>query len=295
MFNSRHFFRILRYAVASFSILAMASIAAEGQTPADTTAHPSTIKKLEARDELNKGYKEYKKAHYDEAIRHFQRATELNPDLLIAKSYLGVAIEQKVVPGLDTPENLRTAQQAIDLFRQVLDANPHDVNSMKQVAGIYYSIKKLDDAKAWQKKVLAEDPKDPEAAYTVGVIDWQETHQNVLDALMPAGLSDDGEGNAKAPASVMEPIKAQNGALVEEGLQYLNQAVENRPNYDDAMAYLNLMYRRKADLDFDNESARKEDVAKAEEWRNKAVATRKANEEKKNAESKSAQQQPASQ
>jgi hypothetical protein len=80
----------------------------------------------------------------------------------------------------------------------------------------------------------------------------------------------------------MEPLKEKNGPLVEEGLQYLNQAVENRPNYDDAMAYLNLIYRRKADVDFGNEEARKVDVAKAEEWRNKAMGTRKANEAKKN-------------
>ena len=69
----------------------------------------------------------------------------------------------------------------------------------------------------------------------------------------------------------MDTIKEQNSALIEEGLQYLTQAVENRPNYDDAMAYLNLIYRRKADLDWGNDDARKSDVAKAEEWRTKAM------------------------
>jgi tetratricopeptide (TPR) repeat protein len=156
------------------------------------------------------------------------------------------------------------------------------VNSLKQVAAIYFSIKKLDDAREWQKKVLAVDPKDPEAAYTIGVIDWTEAHQNTLKALVPAGINDDGEGNAKAPKKVMDPLKEQNAALVEEGLQYLNQAVANRANYDDAMAYLNLIYRRKADVDFGNEAARKADLAAAEDWRTKAMGTRKANEEKKN-------------
>ena len=67
-----------------------------------------------------------------------------------------------------------------------------------------------------------------------------------------------------------------------KALQYLNQAVENRPNYDDAMAYLNLIYRRKADVDYGNAEAVKADVATAEDWRTKAMGTRKANEEKKN-------------
>ena len=100
--------------------------------------------------------------------------------------------------------------------------------------------------------------------------------------MQPAGINDDGEGNVKAPKKVMEPIKAENGPLVEEGLQYLNQAVANRANYDDAMAYLNLIYRRKADVDYGNAAAVKADIAAAEDWRTKAMGTRKANEEKKN-------------
>ncbi len=60
---------------------------------------------------------------------------------------------------------------------------------------------------------------------------------------------------SKAPKKVMEPLKQQNAPLVDEGLQYLNQAVANRPNYDDAMAYLNLIYRRKADVDYGNAAA----------------------------------------
>ncbi|MGA3161044.1 MAG: tetratricopeptide repeat protein [Terracidiphilus sp.] len=237
--------------------------------------------KLAARDQLNKGVEAYKSAHYEDAINHFQRATMLDPNLPMAKSYLATALGQNVVPGLTTPDNMKTAQQAIDIFQDVLAKDPHDVNSMKQVAGIEFSVKRLDEAKAWQKKVLVEDPKDPEAAYTVGVIDWMQAHQNTLAALAPAGLNDDGAGNIKAPKKIMEPLKDQNTPLVEEGLQYLNQALENRPNYDDAMAYLNLIYRRKADLDWGNDAARKDDLAKAEEWRTKAMGTRKANEAKK--------------
>jgi tetratricopeptide (TPR) repeat protein len=239
--------------------------------------------RLAARDQLNKGVDAYKGAHYEEAIEHIQRATQLDPSLPMAKSYLATALAQNVVAGLDTPDNLNTAQQAIDIFNEVLAKDPHDVNSMKQIAGIEFQVKKLDLAKTWQKKVLQEDPKDPEAAYTVGVIDWMQAHQNALAALAPAGLNDDGEGNAKAPKKVMDPLKEQNSALVDEGLQYLNQAMANRPNYDDAMAYLNLIYRRKADLDWGNAAAQKDDLAQAEKWRTQAMGTRKANEAKKNA------------
>lgn len=241
----------------------------------------SGCNRLRARDQLNKGVEAYKAGKFEEAIGHFQQATELDPTLPMAKSYLATALAQNVVPGLDTPANLKTAQDAIKIFEDVLAKEPNDINSLKQIAGIYFSVKKLDDAKTWQKKVLAVDPKDPEAAYTIGVIDWTEAHENVLKALQGAGMNDDGEGNSKAPKKVMAQIKDQNSALVDEALQYLNQALANRPNYDDAMAYMNLVYRRKADLDFGDAAAVKADLAQAEDWRTKAMGTRKENEEKK--------------
>ncbi|HEX4757461.1 MAG TPA: tetratricopeptide repeat protein [Terracidiphilus sp.] len=260
-----------------------ARITAFAVTLAGMVLAMSGCDQLAARDQLNKGVEAYKSAHYEEAIGHFQRATQLDPSLPMAKTYLATALAQNVVPGLDTAENLKTADQAIGIFKEVLAKDPNDVNSLKQIAGIYFQIKKLNDAKEWQKKVLAADPKDPEAAYTIGVIDWTQAHENTLTALQSSGVNDDGEGNVKAPKKVMEPLKAQNGPLVDEGLQYLNQAVANRANYDDAMAYLNLIYRRKADIDYGDAAAVKSDLASAEDWRTKAMGTRKANEEKKNA------------
>jgi hypothetical protein len=47
------------------------------------------------------------------------------------------------------------------------------------------------------------------------------------------------------------------------------------------MQYLNLVYRRKADVDCGNAAAVKDDVDKATEWSHKAMGTRKENEAKK--------------
>lgn len=242
----------------------------------------SGCNQLQARDQLNKGVDAYKSAHYDEAIEHFQKATELDPKLPMAKTYLATALAQNVVPQMDTPENIKTANQAIEIFKEVLEEKPNDLNSMKQIAGIYYEIKKLDDAIEWQKKILDVDPNDPDAAYWVGMIDWTKAHQNKLQALQDAGLNDDGKGNVKAPKKVMEPLAKQNAPLIDEGLKYLTIAVDKKPNYDEAMQMLNLIYRNKADVDYGNASAVNEDLAMAQEWTNKAMNMRKQNEAKKN-------------
>ena len=242
----------------------------------------SGCKRLEARDHLNKGVEAYKSAHYEEAINHFQQATALDPALPMAKTYLATALAGNVVPGLTTADNLKSANQAISLFQEVLNKDPNDVNSAKQIAAIYFSVDNFDKAKEWQKKVLAIDPKDAEAAYTIGVIDWTLAHKNALGVLSSVNATDDGEGNAKAGKGALSQIKDKNQAIVDEGLQYLNQAVANRANYDDAMTYLNLIYRRKADVDYADSGAVKADVAAAKDWAAKAMGTRKENEEKKN-------------
>jgi tetratricopeptide (TPR) repeat protein len=278
MLNRQLCFTLLA-AVSSMMLILAVTSSAQSLNCLGTSASDSPA----AGAEINQGTEAYRSARYSEAIDHFQKATELAPCHKIARLYLATALAQNVVPGLTTPENLKMAEQAIGNFQIVLTQSPHDVNSLKMVAAVYFSIKKFDDARAWQKKVLAEDPHDAEAAYTVGVIDWTQAHQHVLAALTAAGLEDDGEGNIKAPPEVLESIKQQNSSLVEEALQYLSQALENRPNYDDAIAYLNLVYRRKADADYQNPVLRDDDVAKAREWSRKAMLTRKENEEQKTA------------
>ncbi|HYR84911.1 MAG TPA: hypothetical protein VE422_12595, partial [Terriglobia bacterium] len=46
---------------------------------------------------------------------------------------------------------------------------------------------------------------------------------------------------------VRDDYTKENGQLIDEGIDKLHKALELRPDYDDAMAYLNLLLRRKAD------------------------------------------------
>ncbi len=237
--------------------------------------------KLEARDQLNKGVQAYKSAKYEDAIQHFQEAVRLDPTYPSAELYLATAYAQSVVPDLQTPENLKRAQLAIDGFKQVYDRDPKDVGSIKGIAALYLNIGKFDDAKAWQMKAIAVDPQDAEAYYTVGYIDWRQAYRNAVEQLGTQGLTDAGDGNPKMNKQVCAKIQELNTPLVTEGLQYMQKAIDVRPNYDDAMSYMNLLNRRKADLECGNEAARKADVQAAVDWNTKAMGTRKANEEKK--------------
>jgi tetratricopeptide (TPR) repeat protein len=242
--------------------------------------------KLKARDQLGKGVQAFKNAKYEEAVGHFQNAIALDPDYAQAKLYLATSYSSQVVPNLDTPDNLAVAQKAIDQFNDVLAKNPNDLTALKQIASIYRNTKKLDQAKEYEKKVIAIAPNDAEAYYTIGAINWTEEHyKNTVPILAADGQIDDGNGNVKKSKDACAKLVAANTDLVNEAMQSLQKAIEINPNYDDAMQYLQLTYRSKANLECGNDDARKADLAKADEWIQKAMGARKANElekEKKN-------------
>jgi tetratricopeptide (TPR) repeat protein len=242
--------------------------------------------KLKARDQLNKGVQAYKNARYEEAIEHFQSAVNLDPSLTMTHMYLATAYAQQVVPNSDTASNKALADRAIAAYKDALQIDPNNVNAIKGIASIYFSMNRPDDAKAWQQKVLAADPKDPEAYYTIGVIDWSRAHRNSLQVLSQNGLTDKADGNPGLPKKACEQLAQQNGPLVDEALDVLHKAIDLRPSYEDAMAYINLAYRSKAEIECGNADARKADVQTAQDWMQKALGARKANVEKANAASK---------
>ena len=235
-------------------------------------------KKLKERDRLVKGIQEFKAGRYEKAIDYFQEAVAIDPSDSMAQLYLATAYSYQVVPNLDTPENLKTAQKALDGFNRVLAKDPNDLGALRQVASIHRNIKQYDQAMKDERKVISLEPKDSEAYYTIGNIEWNMSYKNATTTLGAAGLTDDGEGNVKMSKDVCSKLVAANTTLVTEAMKYLNRAVEINPNYDDAMQYLNLNYRRKADLDCGNDAARKADLAQADTWVQKATGARKANE-----------------
>lgn len=234
--------------------------------------------KLRERDQLVKGINAFKAGKYETAIDFFQNAVKLDPDDSMAQLYLATAYSYQVVPNLDTPENLKTAQKALDGFNKVLADKPNDLGALRQVASIHRNIKMYDQAIADEKKVISLDSNDADAYYTIGNIEWNMSYKNATTILAAAGLTDDGEGNVKMSKDVCAKITAANTTLVADTIANLQKAIDIKPNYDEALEMMNLAYRRKADMDCGNDAQRKADLAKADSLVQQATGARKANE-----------------
>src|SRR5579864_339467 len=147
--------------------------------------------RLRARDQLNKGVNSYKNARYEEAIEHFKNAVALDPKLINAQLYLATAYMQQYIPGADSPDNNKYAEEAIDQFKKVLETNPpkeQKLLALKGIASLYFNMKKMDQAREYHLKVAELDPNDPEAYYSIGVIDWTQSYAPRMEARAKLGL-----------------------------------------------------------------------------------------------------------
>jgi tetratricopeptide (TPR) repeat protein len=229
--------------------------------------------KLRARDQLNKGVAAYKNAKYEEAIGHFQNSVALDPNLLNAKLYLATAFAQQYIPDADTPENNHMADQAIDAYKSVLAQDPKNINSVKGIAYLYLNMHKFDLSKEYYLKAAQIDPNDAEPYYSVGVIAWTQSYQPRMKARAELQLKPDEPLKDK---KVCDDLKTQNWEIIQSGIDALNKAMQLRADYDDAMAYMNLLYREKADLECTDPAARADDLKTADHWVDETMATKKA-------------------
>ena len=248
--------------------------------PAAAQTQPAT-----SASELQMGVDSYKSARYQDAIQHFEKAVDLDGANLNARLYLATACMTQYIPGVDTPENAHWAEKAIDQYQHVLDADGETtprINSAKGIAYLYLNMKKFDDSKRYYQIASDLDPGDPEPYYSLGVIDWTECYQPRMEARARLGLRPDENLDArnKDQKKVCDELRARDMSIVEHGIDSLKKAIELRPDYDDAMAYINLMYREKADLECDDPGARSEDLKTADEWVDRTLATKKAKAEK---------------
>ena len=200
----------------------------------------SLYDKLQARNELNEGVKDYSSQKYDEATEHFKASVALDPKLLDAQLYLATTYRAQFVPGSQNLDNLKMAKQANAAFEVVLEIDPQNTTALASIAGIHNSMGDYDSAKVWYRKQLEADPTNPEPLYAFGSINWQ--------------LSYDKTGMTGENVEYLsEEENAQVTQIVDEGISVLKEAIEIRPGYTEAMQYLNLLYREKGKLATDEE------------------------------------------
>jgi tetratricopeptide (TPR) repeat protein len=253
--------------------------------------------KLKARDNLNKGVNAFKAGQYTAAADAFKEAIDLDPDLPSARLYLATAYMTQYVPGSEAPENMRNAQSALQQFQTALNSNldaKNKILAMESLANLYYNMKDYPKAEEWNKKVIAADPNNKEAYYTLGVIAWSQFVPSWREARASQGIKPEDPGPLKdakpakakkgeaPPSDLKADLKAKYWQTLTDGINDEKKALEIDPEYENAMAYMNLLIRYRADLD-DTKDQYIADAKEADGWVQKALETTKKKAAKKSA------------
>ena len=260
--------------IASISVLALLATGCE---------------KLRARDHLNKGVQAFKASKHTQAVDHFKEAVQLDPEFQTARLYLATAYMSQYIPGAESPENAQNAKAAETEFLKVLEKEPKNTVAISSLASLHYNqaqgnqpieqkMKKLDEAKEWYAKLAEVEPTNKEAFYSLGVIAWAKSYPERMAARAKLGMKPEDPGPVK-DVKLREELKGKWGPVVEDGIKNLDRALQIDPEYDDAMAYMNLLIRERADLSESSETY-KQHSQTADNWVQKALETKKIKAER---------------
>jgi len=252
--------------------------------------------KLKARDHLNQGVNAFKSGNYSQAADEFNLAIASDPTFGTARLYLATAYEQQYVPGTDTDENKKFWNASMDEFQKVLQSNPAPGDRLlatQSIANLYYQagnaakgpeqVDNMAKAEDWNKKVIELDPKNKEAYYTLGVIPWLDFLTPDREARNTLGMRPEDPNPLKPDAkgkTLKADLKAKFWQPLTDGIEDEKKALEIDPQYENAMSYMNLLIRYRADLE-DTKEAYLADVKEADDWMGKALETQKAAAAKK--------------
>jgi tetratricopeptide (TPR) repeat protein len=265
--------RISPDAARHFRIFAVAGVLAA------TALFTSGCDKLKARDNINGGTAAFKAGNFAAAADHFKTAVALDPTIPNIRIYLATAYIQQYIPGTETAENKKYAEAAIEELNKQLEADPKNVLATQYLANVYYQMKDFPKAQEWSRKVVELDPKDKGALYTLGVIPWIEFVAADREARNNQKMKPEDPGPLKDPKE-RAALKEKYWQSLTDGIEYEKKALAVDPEYENAMAYMNLLIRYRADLR-DTKEEYQADVKEADDWVQKSLETTKIKAERK--------------
>src|SRR5258705_7183079 len=127
-----------------------------------TSSGWGVINRIRGKTQLKEAARAYREGHFKEAEQHARKAAELDPDNKTAPMFIARTIHAQFRPGVQTPENLAKARQAIEAYQNILAKNPNDDEAYKAIAYLYGAIKEDDKLRQWISMRAANDSTEPE-------------------------------------------------------------------------------------------------------------------------------------
>ena len=208
-----------------------------------TSSGCGVINRIRSKNELNEAARAFREGKFPEAEQHSRRAAELDPNNKTAPMFIARTIHAQYRPGVQSPENVAKAQEAIQAYQKILERNPADDEAYKAIAYLYGAIKDDAKLKEWITARATSDATDPakraEAYVVLASKDWEcsfpttELPANKQTTVDPS--NNKATVSYKKPADQKEFNQAQ--MCVKQGLAEVESAIKFDPNNESAWSY----------------------------------------------------------
>jgi tetratricopeptide (TPR) repeat protein len=207
------------------------------------------VNKLRAKSQINDGAQAYRNRQYAEAQEHFQKALELNPEQPNARLFVARAIHAQYKPGVDKPENVEKAREAINAYKDVLAHDPNNDDAYNAVVYLYGMLKDEQAQHDWLMERANSDAAPPEkrsqALTVLASKSWQCSY-NITEQpenKVAVTKADKTVVQYKKPKEQKDYDQAMK--CVTDGLQLADKAISLDPNSEQAWSYkTNLLLER---------------------------------------------------
>jgi hypothetical protein len=244
------------------------------------TAGCTLVNKIRAKNELNETAKSYKEGRFEEAEQHAKRALQLDPTNQTAPIFIARVIHQQYKPGVDQPDNIQRARDAIAAYQRVLEkpANDQQVEeAYKAISVLYSAIKDDTDLRAWIMKRATDttqpNEKRAEAYAILAGKDWDCSYK-VTEQPDVKTTSTEGGG---AKVTYKKPKEQKDFDAIQKcvvrGLEEAETAIKFDPNNESAWSYkTNLLLEAAKQAEMDGKADQKAQYEKQSEVANKRAA-----------------------
>ena len=265
-----------RAAAAAFLLLAVAALAG--------------CDKIKSKQATKRGNEFLKAAQYQAALAEYEEALRLDPKETKLHKHIGIAYMGMYQPGSKHPKDLEFAQKAIDNLKQYAEAYPQDTKALEYLVSMYLNTERYDDAIAfYQDELLKRNPRDAKAMQSLAMLYFKKgDFDNGVNWLKKRLEVEGNNPEVYYLIGVQAWDRSYNfpdldpalrAKIVDDGLQALNKAVELKPDYFEAVSYINLLYREKAKMEADP-AKKQEYTDTANKYLQQALEMRKAAQEK---------------
>ena len=208
-----------------------------------TSSGCGVVNRIRSKNQLNEAARAFREGKFPEAEQHSRRAAELDPNNKTAPMFIARTIHAQYRPGVQSPENIAKAHEAIQAYQKILERNPADDEAYKAIAYLYGAIKDNEKLKPWITARASSETTDPvkraEAYVVLASKDWECSFQ--ITELPTNKITTVDPANNKATISYRKPADPkdfnQAQMCVKQGMAGVENAIKFDPNNEAAWSY----------------------------------------------------------